>query len=186
MACTNPFRNHDREISGQVVTKDAVSCIFTAAADGGGQIRAISAAAATGAHGADRYAEPAEPSVLEDRLQETLRMAQTLRRIHEVYSRMEREAADGLEFPVNHLGGIAHGRTSPGGTPVMPPFGVNGPDIIIVPKGVSAEEAISGLDIAMVLIQLRGVDILVGAAPVEMLTVEVPAGLTFGAYAAEG
>ena len=123
---------------------------------------------------------------LEDRLQETLRMAQTLRRIHEVYSRMEREAADGLEFPVNHLGGIAHGRTSPGGTPVMPPFGVNGPDIIIVPKGVSAEEAISGLDIAMVLIQLRGVDILVGAAPVEMLTVEVPAGLTFGAYAAEG
>ena len=123
---------------------------------------------------------------LEDRLQETLRMAQTLRRIHEVYSRMEREAADGLEFPVNHLGGIAHGRTSPGGTPVMPPFGVNGPDIIIVPKGVSAEEAISGLDLAMVLSQLRGVDILVGAAPVELLTVEVPAGLTFGAYAAEG
>jgi len=126
---------------------------------------------------------------LEDRLQETLRMAQTLRRIHEVYSRMEREAADGLEFPVNHLGGIAPGRTlpgGPGGTPVMPPFGVNGPDIIIVPKGVSAEEAISGLDIAMVLIQLRGVDILGVAAPVELLTVEVPAGLTFGAYAAEG
>lgn len=123
---------------------------------------------------------------IEDRLQETLRMAQTLRRIHEVYSRMEREAADGLEFPVNHLGGIAPGRTSPGGTPVMTPFGVSGPDIIIVPKGVSAGEAISGLDIAMVLIQLRGVDILVGAAPVELLTVEVPAGLTFGAYAAEG
>ena len=122
---------------------------------------------------------------LEERLQATLRMAQTLRRIHEGYSRMEREAADGLDFPVRPLSGIDPGQSTQHEVEDTPMIWVEGVDLdsyIAVPDGLTGRESLLRVDIRTDVIRLRGTDALTGAAPVELLAVELPAGLTLGTY----